>query len=91
MEADRPAYLIVVHKVTDPAKLQEYGSKVVPIIAKYGGRYLTKSGSHPVLETRNWLPDRVIIFEFPDMAALDTWYISQNTSPLSHSGKRQWT
>ena len=38
------AYLIVVHKITDPAKLQEYGSKVVPIIAKYGGRYLTKSG-----------------------------------------------
>jgi len=59
-----PAYLIVVHKVTDPAKLQEYGSKVVPIIAKYGGRYLTKSGSHRVLETHHWLPDRLRVSRY---------------------------
>jgi uncharacterized protein (DUF1330 family) len=36
-----PAYLIVEHTITDPAKFQEYGDKVRPLVAKYGGRSLT--------------------------------------------------
>jgi uncharacterized protein (DUF1330 family) len=71
MELNMPAYLIV-----------EHSSKVVPMLAKYGGRSLTKSGSHKVLETDHWLPDRVIIFEFPDMKTLNTWYSSPEYQPL---------
>jgi len=82
MELNMPAYLIVEHSITDPAKFQEYSSKVVPMLAKYGGRSLTKSGSHKVLETDHWLPDRVIIFEFPDMKTLNTWYSSPEYQPL---------
>jgi uncharacterized protein (DUF1330 family) len=37
-----PAYLIVEHTITDPAKFQEYGDKVRPLIAKYGGRSLAR-------------------------------------------------
>jgi hypothetical protein len=33
-----PAYLIVEHTITDPAKFQEYGDKVRPLVEKYGGR-----------------------------------------------------
>ena len=40
------AYLIAEHIITDVAKFEEYRTKVGPMIAKYGGRYLTKSGSH---------------------------------------------
>jgi len=76
-----PAYLIVEHKVTDPVKFQEYGSKVRPLIERYGGRPLTR-GSHRVLETKHWLPDRVLIFEFADMEALNTWYDSPEYQPL---------
>ena len=36
-DARVPAYLIVEHTITDPAKFQEYGDKVRPLIAKYGG------------------------------------------------------
>jgi uncharacterized protein (DUF1330 family) len=36
------AYLIAEHKITDPAKFEEYRIKVGPMIAKHGGRYLTK-------------------------------------------------
>jgi uncharacterized protein (DUF1330 family) len=68
---DMPAYLIVEHTITDPAKFQEYGDKVRPLVANYGGRSLAR-GSHRVLETNHWLPDRVILFEFPDMEALNT-------------------
>jgi uncharacterized protein (DUF1330 family) len=80
-EANMPAYLIVEHKITDPAKFQEYGDKVRPLVAKYGGRSLAR-GSHRVLETKHWLPDRVIIFEFPDMETLNTWYNAPEYQPL---------
>jgi uncharacterized protein (DUF1330 family) len=76
-----PAYLIVEHRITDPAKFQEYGDKVRPLVAKYGGRSLARD-SHRVLETKHWLPDRVILFEFPDMETLNTWYNSTEYKPL---------
>jgi len=41
-----PAYYIAEHIITDPAKFEEYRVKVGPMIAKHGGRYLTKGGSH---------------------------------------------
>jgi uncharacterized protein (DUF1330 family) len=61
---DMPAYLIVEHTITDPAKFQEYGDKVRPLVAKYGGRSLAR-GSHRVLETKHWVPDRLLSSNFP--------------------------
>lgn len=40
------AYLIAEHKISDPTKFEEYGTKVGPTIARHGGRHLTKPGSH---------------------------------------------
>jgi uncharacterized protein (DUF1330 family) len=76
------AYLIVEHKITDSAKFEDYRTKVAPMIAKHGGRYLSKGGTHKVLETKHWLPDRVAIIEFPDMDALNEWYTSSEYQPL---------
>ena len=76
------AYLIVEHRITDPAKFEDYRNKVEPLIAKHGGRYLTKGGTHKVLETTHWQPDRVAIIEFPNMTALETWYNSAEYQPL---------
>ena len=44
------AYLIVEHIITDAAKFEEYRTKVGPLIAKHGGRYITKGGSHKMPE-----------------------------------------
>ncbi len=79
-----PAYLIAEHTITDAAKFEEYRVKVGPLIAKHGGRYITKPGSHVVLEADNavWQPQRVVIVEFPDRAALDAWYNSTEYKPL---------
>jgi uncharacterized protein (DUF1330 family) len=77
-----PAYLVVEHRITDPAGFEEYRVKVAPVIARYGGRYLTKGGTHRVMETTHWQPDRVAIIEFPDMAALEAWYASPDYKPL---------
>jgi uncharacterized protein (DUF1330 family) len=76
------AYLIVEHTITDPAKFEEYRVKVGPLIARHGGKYITKSGSHKLLETGRRPPDRVVIIEFPDMAALNAWYNSAEYQPL---------
>ncbi len=55
---------------------------MAPIIASYGGRYLTKGGPHKLLEPAHRLPDRVAIIEFPDTATLNAWYTSPEYKPL---------
>ena len=45
-----PAYVIGEHVITDAAKFEEYRAKAGPMIAKYGGRYLTMGGSHRLPE-----------------------------------------
>ena len=77
-----PAYLIVEHIITDPVKFDEYRTKVGPMIASFGGRYLTKGGSHRVPEGGHWTPERVVIIEFPTKDALDAWYQSDEYQPL---------
>jgi uncharacterized protein (DUF1330 family) len=77
-----PAYYIAEHIITDAAKFEEYRVKVGPMIANHGGRYLTKGGSHRFPEGGHWKPERVVIIEFPDMAALHAWYDSAEYQPL---------
>ena len=54
-----PAYLIAEHIITDPAKFEEYRTKVGPMVAKHGARYLTKGGTHKLPEGGHWKPERV--------------------------------
>lgn len=76
-----PAYLIAEHRITDPQRFEEYRSKVVPLIESFGGRYITRAGSHRVLDG-TWQPTRVVVIEFPDMAQLEAWYRSPEYQPL---------
>jgi len=76
------AYLIAEHKITDAGKFEEYRVKVGPMIAKHGGRYLTKGGTHKMPEGGHWKPERVVIIEFPNIESLNTWYNSPEYQPL---------
>jgi hypothetical protein len=38
-------YYIAEHIDTDPVKFEEYRVKVAPMIASYGGRYITKAAA----------------------------------------------
>jgi len=40
------AYLVAEHIITDQHKFEEYRTGVGPMIAQYGGRYLTKGGGY---------------------------------------------
>ena len=51
-----PAYVIAEHIVTDPAKFEEYRTKVGPMMATYGARYLTKGAGHKLPEGGHWQP-----------------------------------
>lgn len=79
-----PAYLIAEHDILDPVLFEEYRAKVGPLISRFGGTYITRPGSHVVLEAANavWQPGRVVIIAFPDRAALDAWYASEDYQPL---------
>jgi len=76
------AYLIAEHIITDAAGFEEYRTRVGPMIARYGGRYLTKGGTHKLPEGGHWSPERVVIIEFPDMDSLNRWYGSPEYQPL---------
>jgi len=41
-------------------------------IPSYGGRYLTRGGATEVVEG-DWVPNRVVILEFPNRAQLKAW------------------
>jgi uncharacterized protein (DUF1330 family) len=82
MEKPMSVYYIAEHIITDPVKFEAYRVKVAPMIAGYGGRYITKAGSHKFPESPHWRPERVVIIEFPSMERLNAWYTSTEYQPL---------
>ena len=75
------AYWIGEHAITDAPKFDSYLRQAIPIIERFGGRYLTRAGAHEVLDG-NWRPNRVVIIEFPDMSAIRALYGSPDYQPL---------
>jgi uncharacterized protein (DUF1330 family) len=76
------AYVLVDCDVTDPMRYEEYRKLAPAAIAKYGGRYLVRGGATKVLEG-TWQPKRVVVLEFPDVAAVQRFY----DSPEYHAAR----
>ncbi len=76
-----PAYWIGEHEITDAETFANYLRQAIPIIEHFGGHYLTRAGSHEVLEG-HWWPNRVAVIEFPNMAALKAFYRAAEYQPL---------
>jgi uncharacterized protein (DUF1330 family) len=77
-----PAYVVGLHQITNPAKFEEYRTKIGPMVARYGGRYPTRGENLRMPEGGYWAPERVVVIEFPNMAAIDAWYASPEYRPL---------
>lgn len=75
------AYLIGNLEITDPSGFAEYARQVPAVIAQYGGRYVVRGGPAELIEGDGPL-HRQVVLEFPDMAALRTWYASPEYAPL---------
>ena len=74
------AYYIGQHEIDDEAAFADYLAKTLPFIEKHGGRYLTKAGSHEMLEGKR--PSRVVIVEFPSKQAIKDRYNDPGYKPL---------
>ncbi len=68
-----PAYLIAEVEVTDPEGYAPYRAQTPGVIAAYGGRFVVRGGA---VEPREGTPPagRVVVIEFPDMAAARHFY-----------------
>ena len=68
------AYFIVdQYEVTDPETMKTYAAGVADTIRQHGGRLIVRGGAFEVREG-DYQPGRIIVLEFPDMAALKGWY-----------------
>jgi uncharacterized protein (DUF1330 family) len=76
-----PAYLIADVEVRDHDAYAEYRRQVLPLVQRYGGRFIVRGGAHEVLEG-SWKPQRIVVIEFPDMATLKAWYNSPEYAKL---------
>jgi uncharacterized protein (DUF1330 family) len=84
------AYVLVNVEITDSAGFAEYRKLVPASIARFGGRFLTRGGAMEVLEGE-WVPKRLVILEFPDIATIKVWYQSAEYQQLLEIRKRTAT
>lgn len=70
-----PAYVFTNLQVTDPNGYEAYRSRTRATIEAFGGRFLARGGAVEVREGA-YRPERVILLEFPNMAAARGWYDS---------------
>jgi uncharacterized protein (DUF1330 family) len=80
-ETPMAAYLIANLNIFDPKTYDTYRAQVKPLVEKFGGRFLVRGGKHESLEG-TWVPTRLVVLEFPDMAALKRWYASPDYTAL---------
>ena len=51
------------------------------MVAKYGGKYLTRGGEMEMLEG-NWTPKRLVVLEFPSFQRAKEFYESDEYRPV---------
>jgi uncharacterized protein (DUF1330 family) len=66
-------YVIFDVKIRDPIRYQDFMEKVKPALAEAGARYLARGGAHKVYEG-DWSPRRIVLLEFPSIAAWESFY-----------------
>jgi uncharacterized protein (DUF1330 family) len=67
------AYVIFDVDITDLKRYQEFMSSVKPALEAAGAKYLARGGSHKVHEG-DWEPRRIVLIEFPSIAAWEAFY-----------------
>ena len=77
-----PAYFFVdTREIKDAAKVEEYRSRITPVVQKFGGRYLVIGGPFAVVEGSG-SPVFPVLIEFPTMEEARRWYDSEDYREL---------
>jgi len=79
--------MIVNIDVKNQEPFEEYRAKVPSLIRKHGGEYLVRGGKFVVIEG-DWKPSRLVLFRFPDMAAMQAFYNDPEYQPLKDLRER---
>ena len=74
-------YVIADVEVTDPVLFEQYRAGVPATVAAHGGRYIVRGGAVTRAEG-DWNPKRLIILEFPSVAAAKAWHDGPDYAPL---------
>ena len=82
MTADKPAYILIDTKITDPDAYEHYKAAARPIIEQHGGVYLTRGGKMDIMQTELWDPARIVLVKFPSMAAAYDFLNSSEYAPV---------
>ena len=69
------AYLIANIEVHDPDAYETYRTRTRAIIERHGGRFIVRGGKVHMLEGDPWA-HRMVVIEFPDVAAAQGFYDS---------------
>ena len=75
------AYMIVEVETHDAELMAEYRKHTPGLVAKYGGRFIVRGGETETLEG-DWRPPRIVVLEFPDMAAARRFYNADDYRPV---------
>lgn len=68
------AYVIFDVRIDDPVRYQEFMGGVKPALEAAGAKYLARGGAHTVYEG-DWEPRRIVLLEFPSIAAWEAFYL----------------
>ena len=74
-------YLFAEMKVHDPEGFAEYPPKVRPLVEKHGGAITHRISGFEAWEG-DWRPTRMVIVEFPDMAAAKAFWDDPEYPPI---------
>ncbi len=80
-------YMIIDSKVKDNEKYKQYIERVLPIIARFGGRYHVRGEN--IKAFGSWKPERIIVIEFPSESHVQDWLASDEyraIAPLRDAG-----
>ncbi len=75
------AYLVMQIAVIDEGQWRRYRAAVMLLIAKFGGKHVTKAGGVELLEGRDD-GRRLAMFEFPSMEAIHGFWESPEYVPV---------
>ena len=67
------AFVIFDVEIRDPERYQAFMRQVKPAIEAAGGKYLARGGAQKVYEG-DWSPRRIVLLEFPSVAAWESFY-----------------
>jgi uncharacterized protein (DUF1330 family) len=75
------AYMVISVSPRDEEKMQDYETRTLEVVRRYGGRPVARDTESLVLESGR-RPDIGVILEFPDKQAVLDFYHSEEYKPL---------